>query len=109
MAKEKPDTAKDVDDKAPEKVEPTPTPPAAPTTGDFTRCYMITHPLRANRVFADTPEEAFDVLCKKAYPNATVEEVKKSSTIRECAFIPAATEVNRPYGWPRAKRGKVTV
>lgn len=105
MAKEKIDPK--IEDVAPEKTPPPAEVPPAPVQGSFTRCWLVTYAGSISRVFADSPTQAIEFLAKKKFPDSPIEEFAKLCVVRESQFVPAATEADKPYGWPRAKFGKV--
>jgi hypothetical protein len=106
MAKEKNEATK-VDDVPPERAAPAAEIPAAPTQGIYTRCFLVTYSGSISRVFADSPQQAIEFLAKKKFPDSSLDEFAKLCVVRESQFVPAATEADKPYGWPRAKFGKV--
>lgn len=81
----------------------------SPVRSEFTRCWEVKHEFRGTsmygglRILADTKEEAIAEFCRVKCPEAD-ESTRQCLTAREIQFRPAATEMDKPYGWKRSPK-----
>ena len=80
-------------------------PPAPKVLSEFTRCWLVSHPVYgAARVKEDTEEEAIATFCAHRCPGVTPERIRDRIEIHEQKFTPAETEIGKPGGFKRDKK-----